>query len=331
MPLSLFNPIENLHFNARTCFLTGADLDTEDQYISVFPEWILDRFSLRDKRFKMLDQVTGIQYQDIQLPCSQQVKNALDSLEEEIQSAFTKGYDEVKKIPEERLFQWMGKIVYGVLYNDLCLEISRAIKKEKSKEFKLSPLLKERFGMFHLMLQSLIMPVEFKGIKPWTICIVKLKYSRDIFNYKDEPMNLNFSLGMNGFGIIACLQDNGIVGNNQKEIINKIGEKILHPIQFEELCARFLYANYLLKYRSKYNIKISEEKIIIEAILPEEKEDQLFAPWDDNMFAQVLAGYWEPWGFAKNDIITLPDSPISFLENDYTYQFIEPDSISLPY
>ncbi len=331
MPQPLFNPIENLHFNARTCFLTGADLDNEDQYISVFPEWILDRFSLRDKRFKMLDQVTGIQYQDIQLPCSQEVRKALNSLEEEIQSVFTKGYDEVKKLSEERLFLWMGKIVYGVLYNDLCLEISRASKKAKGKEFKLSPLLTERFGMFHLMLQSLITPVEFKGIKPWSISIVRLKYSRDIFNYKDEPMNLNFSLGMNGFGIIACLQDNGIVGNNQKQIINKIGEKVLHPIQFEELCARFLYANYLLKHRGKYNLEASEEKIIIESIPSEEKEDKLFAPWDDNMFAQVLAGYWEPWGFTKNDIITLPDSPISFLENDYTYEFIEPESISLPY
>jgi hypothetical protein len=49
------------------------------------------------------------------------------------------------------------------------------------------------------------------------------------------------------------------------------------------------------------------------------------------MFAQVLAGYWEPWGFTKKDIITLPDAPISFLENDYTYEFIEPESISLPY
>ena len=331
MPKPLFNPIENLHFNARTCFLTGTDLDNEDQVISVFPEWILDRFSLRDKRFKMLDQVTGIQYQDIQLPCCKEVREALDSLEEEIQFAFTKGYDEVKKLSEERLFQWMGKIVYGVLYNDLCLEISRASHKAKVKEFKLSPLLKERFGTFHLMLQSLITPIEFKGIKPWTICIVKLKYSRDIFNYKDEPMNLNFSLGMNGFGIIACLQDNGAVGKHEQNIIRKIGEKVLHPIQFEELCGRFLYDNYLLKYRAKYNLQTTGEKIIIEAILPEEKEDKLFAPWVDNMFAQVLAGYWEPWGFTKNDIITLPDSPISFLENDFTHEFIEPESISLPY
>jgi hypothetical protein len=49
------------------------------------------------------------------------------------------------------------------------------------------------------------------------------------------------------------------------------------------------------------------------------------------MFAQVLAGYWEPWGYTKNEIITPPDSPLSFLENDFTHQFIEPESVTLPF
>ncbi len=57
----------------------------------------------------------------------------------EIKNAFESGYEEVKKIPEERLFLWMGKFVYGVLYNDLVLEISRSKKRPNGKEFKLSP------------------------------------------------------------------------------------------------------------------------------------------------------------------------------------------------
>jgi len=331
MPVSLFNPIENLHFNNRICFLSGADLDDENESVSVFPEWILDRFSLRNKSFKMMDQVTNIQYQDIRLPCSPEVRNALDALEEEIETAFTHGYDGVKKLREERLFLWMGKIVYGVLYHDLRAELNRPLRKKDDKEFELSPVLKQRFSLFHLMLQSLIAPVEFKGTKPWTIGIVKLKYSRATFNYRDEPINLNFSLGMNGFGIVACLQDSGIVGEHEQFIMQKIGEKVLHPVQFEELCGRFLYANYLLKHPAVYHIKTEGEKIIIEAVLPEEKQHRLFASWDGNMFARVLTGYWEPWGFTKNNIFSLPGVPVSFLENDYTQEFIEPESISLPY
>ncbi len=332
MPLSLFNPFETLHFEETTCFLTGKDLVSGNEQISIFPEWILDHFSLRDQKFKMLDQVTGIRYGELKLPCSEEVKKAFNKLDMEIKEAFESGYEEVKNIPAERLFLWMGKFVYGVLYNDLVLEISRSKKRPDGKEFQLSPYLKQRFAKFHLMLQSLIVPMEFKGVKPWSLAIVKLKYSKDIFNYKDEPTNLNFSLGMNGFGIIACLQDNGAVVQKEKNLLNKIGENILHPIQFEELSARFLYSNYLLKNPAQNIIEVEEDKVIIESFLQEENPaDPIFSPWDDDMFAQVLAGYWEPWGFEKKSIITSPDSPISFLENDFTHEFIEPDSIELPY
>lgn len=332
MPPCLFNPFETLYFNPRTCFLTGEDLQSEDDQICIFPDWILDRFSLRNKRFKMMDQVTGIHYEELKLPCSAEVKKALDALDEEVREAFVEGYDAVKKVSEKRMFLWMGKLVYGVLYHDLNLEISRSAKNPKLKEFKLSPLLKERFAKFHLMLQSLVVPMEFKGVKPWSIEIVKLKYSQDAFNYKDEPTNLNFSLGMNGFGIIACLQDNGAVGKKEKDIVGKISDKILHPIQFEELCARFLYSNYLLKKRPQHLIEVQGEKVMIESLpLVETVTDPAFGIWDDNMFARVLADYWEPWGFSKNEIITPPDSQISYLENDYTHEFVEPESIQLPF
>ena len=332
MPISLFNPFETLHFEPLTCFLSGADLQSPAEQIGIFPDWILDRFSLRNKRFKMLDQVTGVQYEDLKLPCSVEVKIAFELLDQEIKNAFAGGYEEIKKISEERLFIWMGKFVYGVLYNDMILEINRSAKRAKGKDFQLSNFLKERFGKFHLMLQSLIVPMEFINLKPWSIKIVKLKYSIDTFNYKDEPTNLNFSLGMNGFGIVACLQDNGAIAKSQQDILNKISDKVLHPIQFEELCARFLYANYLLRKKTQHHITLKEEKVIIESLpLDETAADPLFAPWSEEIFAQVLAEYWAPWGFTKNEIITPPDSPVSYLENDFTHEFIEPESITLPF
>ncbi|HEU5054235.1 MAG TPA: hypothetical protein VFT78_14040 [Hanamia sp.] len=332
MSLSLFNPFETLHFEEKTCFLTGEDLTSEEQKISVFPAWILDRFSLREQKFKMIDNVTGIRYSDLQLPCSDKVKAAFEQLDSEIKMAIESGTGAIKKVPQEHLFLWMGRFVYGVLYHDLVLAISRSKKRAGAKDFQLSPALKLKFSKFHLMLQSLLVPMEFKGERPWSIAIVNLKYSKDIFNYKDEPTNLNFSLGLNGSGIIACLQDNGVVAKKEEDLLKKIGAQTLHPIQFEELSARFLYDNYLLKNRGQNRISIEEDKVIIESFVPEEKTGEpIFASWDDDMFAQVLAGYWEPWGFTKKDIINFPDSPISFLENDFTHDFTKPESIELPF
>lgn len=332
MSFSLFNPFENLFFDAQTCFLTGEDLSSPEESIGIFPDWILDRFSLREKKFTLMDQVTQLRYEELKLPCSKVVKLALEKLETEIQEAFNHGYEGVKKLPEEKLFLWMGKLVYGVLYHDLKMEAMRASRHPKKKEFSLSPLLKKRFGKFHLMLQSLLIPMEFEGLKPWSIELVKLKYSQDTFNYKDSPINLHFSLGMNGFGIVAALQDNGAVGEKQQDIMTKISDKILHPIQFEELCARFLYSIYLLRKQPGHNIKVTDEKVIIQSLPVENTPaDPAFGPWDEVMFAGVLADYWEPWALTKNEIITPPDSPLSFLENDYTHEFIEPESIKLPF
>ena len=335
MVIQLYNPFQKFDFNPETCFLTGQNLHSSEEQISVFPEWILDQYSLRDKTFKMLDE-SSLQYQDLKIPCiAGVIENSINPLEKEIEKAFTAGYEAVIKVPEERLFQWMVKLMYGVLYNDICIEQRKpTVKKYVTKvvEFKLSPFLQERFTKLHLMLQSLVVPMDFKGTKPWSIRVFKIKYSKDVFNYKDESSNLNFSLGMNDFGIVACLQDNGAVGINEQEMTDKFLNKILHPIQFEELCARFIYANYLLNHFAKYNIQSTEEKVIVESIsLTDTANKSLFDPWDDNMFGQLLADYWKPWGITKDKIVTFGNSPISYLENDYTYAIIEPDSITLPY
>jgi len=330
MVIQLYNPFQKNDFSPQTCFLTGQNLHSTEEKISVFPEWIMDRYSLREQTFKMLEE-SRLQYQDMKIPCSAYViKNAINPLEKEIEKAFTDGYEAVIKVPEERLFQWMAKLMYGVLYNDISIEGRKSTL--KGQEFNLSGFLQERFKKLHLMLQSLVVPMDFKGTKPWSIRVVKIKYSKDVFNYRDESTNLNFSLGMNDFGIVACLQDNGAVGINQQEITDKISDKTLHPIQFEELCARFIYTNYLLNSYAEYNIQSTDEKVIVASTpLTGTANKSLFSPWDEDMFAQVLANYWKPWGITKDKIVTFGNSPISYLEDDYTRAITEPSSITLPY
>tara|TARA_B100000809_G_scaffold63808_1_gene60575 strand:+ start:6156 stop:7163 length:1008 start_codon:yes stop_codon:yes gene_type:complete len=335
MALKTYDPFQKNEFNPETCFLTGQNLHSTEEQISVFPEWVLDRYSLRDQIFKMLD-YSSLKYQDLKIPCAAGlIENAINPLEKEIEKAFTTGYEAVVKVPEERLFQWMAKLMYGVLYNDIINEQKKPTIKKHVKNvatFKLSPFLQERFTKLHLMLQSLAVPMDFKGTKLWSIQIFKVKYSKDVFHYKDESSNLNFSLGMNDFGIVACLQDNGAVGINQQEMTTKFINKKLHPVQFEELCARFIYSNYLLNFLVKYTLESTEEKIILESSpLVGTLNKSLFDLWDDNMFAQLLAGYLKPWGITKDKIITFPNSPNSFLRNNDTYEIVEPESIKLPY
>jgi hypothetical protein len=327
----LYNPFKNFDFSPQTCFLTGQKLKSfKEEQISVFPEWILDRYELREKTFKMLEG-SSLRYKDMRMPCAKDViENAINPLEEEIEKAFTAGYDVVKEIPEERLFQWMAKIMYGVLYQDISIEKRKPVV--DGKEFVLPLFLQERFGKLHSLLQSLVCPMDLNGSKLWSIKVFKINISKDVFNYKDETTNLNFSLGMNDFGIVACLQDNGAVADDQQRLTDIFSNKVLHPVQFQEFSARFIYANYLLTYYAEYSMQSTEEKVSIEsAPLVGTANKPLFSYWDDDMFAQVLAIYWKPWGIEKNQIIEFGNSPISYLENNDTYKIVEPDSITLPF
>jgi hypothetical protein len=324
----LYYPFQNMDFSPQKCFLTGQNTDAEEEQIFVFPEWIMDRYSLRDKSLKMLEG-SILRYKDMKIPChSSVIKDAMDPLEKEIEEAFAKGYDAVIEVSEERLFQWMAKIMLGVLFSDIGIEKRKP--DTEGEEFTLSPFLQERYQKLHLILQSLVVPMEFKGSKLWSIKVFKIKISKDIFNYKDDSTNLNFSLGMHDFGIVACLQDNGAVAIHERGIVEKFSSKTLHPVQFEEICARFIYTNYLLNTYAEYTIKSTEDSVIVaSAPLSGTNNKALFDRWDDDMFAQVLSLYWKPWGITKDEIITFGNSPISYLEHNDTYVIVEPESIEL--
>lgn len=330
MAIQIYNPFQEMHFDMQTCFLTGTSLDPDAELCSVFPEWVLNRYNLSDKTFKMLDEGASVQYKNLKVPYSKHVIEETAKLEAEIEKAFCAGYNEVVQIPEERLFQWMAKLMIGVLFEDL--RISQQKLARFGQPLQLSGFLKARFQKLHWMLQSLVVPMEFNGLKPWTIRVFKVKYSQDLFNYRDETNNLNFSLSMNDFGIVACLQDNGEVGKKFDELTNKIGNQTLHPIQFEELCSKFIYANYLLTSYATYNVSLTDEKVLVESLpLSTKDNSDLFDYWDDNMYGQVLANYWKPWGLTMKEIIQFPNPPISYIENDFNDEITDIENINQPY
>jgi len=327
MTLSLFNPFEDLIFDEHFCFLSGA-LTTEK--ITVFPEWLMDHFKFGDERIEMMDKTKSYNYSDLKLPCSPEVKNAFKELDVTIQAAYKNGFEGVASLDQELLFQWTGRMVYGLLYYEMVYERDRLLR--KGEEFELSAALKERFGHFHLMLQSIIEPISFVGRKPWSIAVFPLKYSSDIFSYRDDAINLMFSFGVNGFGFIACLQDNGVIGEKQKELLNKIEGHVLHPIQFEELYAHFHYSDYILQYKPEYKIENQDNGITIEALPIEKKGSKpIFGFWDEDIFAQLLSNYWQVYGIEREDILKFQKPLLSFLENPYSKDFINPESIDLPF
>lgn len=307
MNIPVFRPFEHFDFSEEVCFLTGLPATEK---IPVFPEWLMALFDLKDKPFKMLDERV-LSYGDITVPVSERALEVLNLLEGEIERAFKSGFESIGKLEEVRIFQWIAKQVYGIIH----YEVRAGIRQQKAvgEEFNFSQGLMHKFGNLQLMLQSLMRPIEFEGVLPWTIKTFRVNNPADTFIYRDEINTLVFSLRMGDFGLVACLQDNGESLNYHKHVLEKVRNRILEPVQFEEVCARFFYSAYLFNRLPEYSVLTTPESIYIEAMPLRLVSKPVYDEWQAKVYGQVLENFWRPWGYSLFEIIKDPEKPMSFL------------------
>jgi hypothetical protein len=313
-------------FDNSHCFLSGEILPKNQPFLPAFAHWLTESYQLKEMPFKMLDE-SMLSYADIALPCSDHVREKLEVLENTIQQAFEKGYNAVKDLDEDLIFLWVAKTVYGVIFK----EIQVAIKQQNTyaEGFNMSQALIHKFGMLHTMLQKINMPVIFEDFKPYSLFVCPVNNAENEFAYRDEINTLSFSLRIKDFGILVCLQDNGANKKYHADLWNKIKGKQLHPIQFEELCAKLFYSAYLFNRLPEYHIIPTEEQIFIEAMpLQGMNAKPIFDNWQVKTYGQVVENFWKRWGFLLLEIIKNPEKPVTYLLND-DEEFRAAESIDL--
>jgi len=314
MPEQIYYPFKAFNFSNRNCFLTGLALTSSEEKIQVFPQWLMSRYHLEDQPFKLLDESMAT-YKDLKIPCSADVNETLlEPLEAEIAAAFEIGYEAVKSLDDMKLFQWAGKLLYGIMFNELQSGIT--LQHAQGEEFNISESLIHKFSNLHLMLQSLNLQVIFEDFKPYSIFLFKVNNDTKEFGYRDEINTLTFSLRIKDFGLIICLQDNGANYRYHKELFEKIEGEVLHPIQFEEFCGRVFYSAYLFNRLPEFNILPVDDKVYIEAMpLRGMSSKPLFDDWMNKTYGQVLESFWKNWGILLFEIIKDPEKPMSYLFN----------------
>ncbi|GGH04430.1 hypothetical protein FAZ19_05655 [Sphingobacterium alkalisoli] len=325
MATKLYNPFLDFKFDNKTCFLTGQELQSPDEQIQVFPVWMMRAFDLEEKPFKMLDE-SFLTYKQLQLPSSVSTALAFENVERQVEQAMGQGFDAVKKLDEITLFQWVSKILYGVVFNEIQVGIRQALLSGEPMNF--SQALVHKFRNLHAMLQSIVVPMEFEHKNPFSIQVFSVENAPETFLYRDEINTLVFSLRMNDFAIIATLQDNGTHSIYHEEILKKVVEHKLHPIQFEEICARYFYSAYLFNRLPEYTYMETPQKVYVEPMpLNDFTLKPIFDSWAVKTYGQVLENFWKPWGYLLFEIIKNPETPMSFL-TDEQQNFLE--KIDLP-
>lgn len=327
MSMHLYDPFKDFRFDQQTCFLSGQPLQSGDEQIQVFPHWLMRKFALEDKPFKLLDESIAT-YKQLQLPCATVVADRIAEMDRQVAVAFNNGYEAVKQLDHLLVFQWVARMVYGVVFNEIQAGIRQQVLSGEAMNF--SQVLVHKFKHLHLMLQSLILPMQFDGGMPFTVLVYHVDNAAETFSYRDEINTLVYSLRMNDVGMIVCLQDNGANGIYHQEVIDKVAGMRLHPIQFEELCGRFFYSAYLFNRLPEYTVLPTDEQIYVEPIsLANMRMKPVFDPWQVKTYGQVLANFWKPWGYTLFEIIKDPENPLSFLI-DKEGRAISGDTISLP-
>lgn len=327
MSAKLYQPFEHFNFSNKQCFLSGETLQSTEEKIQVFPAWLMNRYTLHDQPFKLLDESMAT-YKDLRIPCSATINEQyLEPLEGEIATAFEGGYKDVKAISELKLFQWAGKLLYGIIFNEIQVAIRQS--HAQGEEFNISQSIIHKFSNLQMMLQSINLPLVFEEFKPFSIFLFKVNNPENEFAYRDEINTLTFSIRLKDFGLIISLQDNGANRNYHRQILEKIEGKALHPIQFEEFCGRIFYSAYLFNRLPEYNILPVGEEIYIEAMsLKGMSAKPLFDDWLGKIYGQVLENFWKRWGFLLFEIIKNPEHPMTFLL-DKDENFIPAEEINL--
>ena len=315
MASKLYNPFLDFKFDNKTCFLSGASLVSEEEKIQVFPVWLMQTYDLEDKPFKMLDENIST-YKQLQLPCSAAIAEKFEQLEQKVQQAANEGYEAMSKLDQVSLFQWIAKIVYGVVFNEIQAGVKQAFLSGEQLNF--SQALVQKFRNLHVMLQSIYLDMEFEHTNPFHIQLFKVDNPENTFMYRDEINTLVFSIRINDFALVATLQDNGTNSIYHKEVLKLVENKLLHPIQFEEICARYFYSAYLFNRLPEYTYMEVNDKVFVEPMpLNDWTLKPIFDPWQAKTYGQVLENFWKPWGYLLFEIIKDPENPMSFITDEF--------------
>ncbi|MFC6996253.1 hypothetical protein [Rufibacter roseus] len=312
--LTLFDPFEHMRFGRQICFLCGTNI-TEDQEVTVFPEWLMEEYAFAEKALRLLDQ-SVVQFKDLKIPCCRRCQEQyLQPLEEQVQEAQKKGVAGLRALDEKLLFQWMGKMFYGTLITELIREQDPLIKPEYAVSEQPKMLLK--FQAFFKVLQSLRVPMVFPDFIPSSIFVVDVDASAEPerFEYRDELSTMMFSLRMDNTLIICCLLDNGMIKQAMRRVWTEVEPRQLQPIQAAEFSARVFYAGYLLNVIPDYllrTVKPQDEYVVMDSLI-DDVTNVIFNPWQNSSYAKLLSMAWANWGISQEQILQNPQEPLSML------------------
>ncbi|HVG33125.1 MAG TPA: hypothetical protein VM911_08595 [Pyrinomonadaceae bacterium] len=226
----------------RKCFLCGLDRPLTVTDEDVVPNWIQRRFEINSERF-VIANLTTIKNQQIKIPACSECNNIyLGRIESRIASSSALGLDSFKTVRQNTLFVWLAKIFYGLVYKQAMLTDHT---RPHSRTTVFTGAHVNNLQHIHNFLQVARERAIFKNFFPASIFLFKTLYADDPkfqFHMVYCLETRLITIIMKDIGIVATLDDCGIMKQLSDSRHKKLSEATLHPYQVMEFAGRTSYA-----------------------------------------------------------------------------------------
>lgn len=313
------NPFDKMVLDSEHCFLCGDHLQTDHTREHVFPKWLLEEHNLWDEAITLLNGTT-IPYRQMTVGCCKSCNTEeLSQLESTVKEASERGYEAVSQLDDLVLFQWCGKIFWGLLFKEMSLAVDR---KDPGKGTIMTEDFLSKLDVMHGLLQSVYRPFEFPSGKPFSVLVANLYElpEPDHFHFHDNLFLLTFGIRFGNVGIIVAIEDTGINDESYGKYLEDVAGRKLHPVQFDELFAKVTYNAKRLKRTPKYMFALPEdenEKVqFVSLPLGGLSQGSVVEEWDQEEFAHLLATIWRKWGFDFDELFEPPNLVRSWMQDE---------------
>lgn len=236
-------------YSREVCFLCGCELDdTNRSDEHIFPRWLQRKFKIRDKTIGLLNQAR-MAYRKLTIPCCSACNNGhLSALERRVARWLERPVRELTRDQERDLFLWASKILFGLLYRQLF--VFRDPRDRRGEKIIDSEAIKH-FEHMHRLLQGIRTPLVYSGPTPHpgSFAVFEVHCPPDLpsqFDWIDSPATQTLYVRL-GTRAVLLSHDGGAQMIAVGDIIARHQGRPLHPLQMEELAAKFLYKEVLLQ------------------------------------------------------------------------------------
>ncbi len=329
------NIFESMNLTANDCFLCGTSLGKNRTKEHVFPKWLIRKHNLSNQKLYLLNG-TDIKYSKLTIPCCEKCNNNhLSRIEDKVRSSFNRGYRAVENLPHETLYQWAGKIFYGILRKELQL---LADQRDKAKGTIISEDLLTSYQSLHLFLQSIRRPFIYRSGYHFSVLVVNLHSDeKQPYNFSDHLSAMVFAMRSGDVGIIVALEDAGLVQETYGRYVAAVGGRQLATPQFVELFAKTIYQSLLLNHTPKFVTAAhkDETKPVESHMMPIQglSSKPVVDEWNQKDFAECFSFVLNPRDPEKTfkEIFVPPNLVHSWMHNEEgNLRFFEADGTELP-